>query len=319
MASNKSDLTAKLSKKVAELTVVVHMLFKRNHEKEVEFEYFKVLTEKEIENVKQKFQSRVEWLERQLEEQETYRAKVEYKLGDMKELQEKVLILNRRHEETIEQLNAKEELLGIANLENDVLKQKIRSYEEDLENLNNRNLLRQNENERTKSATHLQSFPDHSNDEANEKIDRLEKELVQLNIDYENEKMKSYAEKVALQSKIDNYNSSLSQEIEELKETLNLLSNKQAADQKKLTEIEKEKKKLGEDLKKVLEEKKSLEKDAAKLKEQFKNAMKNQFMRNDFHQPFREPVTQRSPPKTALFETVRIHSLQFLILYVLIP
>lgn len=310
MAANKSDLTTKLSKKVAELTVVVHMLFKRNHEKEVEFEYFKVLTEKEIENVKQKFQSRVEWLEGQLEEQETYRVKVEYKLGDMKELEEKVLMLNRRHEETMEQLKAKGELLGIANLENDVLKQKIKSYEEDLENL------RPNENERTKSATHLQNHAENSTVESNEKIDQLEKKLAQLNIDYETERTKSYAEKVALQNKIDNYNSSLSQEIEELKETLNLLSNKQASDQKKLSEIEKEKKKLGDDLKKALGEKKSLENVATKLKEQFKRAMKNQFMQNDVHHTFREP--QRSPPKTALFETVRTESLPYFISLVLV-
>lgn len=71
MSANNQDKTKKsfefrMSKKVAELTQVVHMLFTRNHEKEVEIEAIKKSYEHEIELVLQDARSRIQDLQAQV-------------------------------------------------------------------------------------------------------------------------------------------------------------------------------------------------------------------------------------------------------------
>lgn len=316
MPNNNVDFHAKISKKVAELTVVVHMLFKRNHEKEIEYEYFKVLAERELENLKQQHQQKIEWLEKQLDEQEAYRAKVEYKLGDMKDLEEKIAQLEQVVESTRHQVSAKEELLGVANLEIDVLKKKIQSYEDDLQSMygkkNEGNYLdttaiRPVEQERlSKSATQLHitaAIPEKGKEEMEATIKRLKDEILKLKHDHENERTKTYSEKIALQKKIDSYDSSLSKEIFELKQTLNILSNKQIDDQKKIVGISKEKKKIEDDLKKAEAEKKQLQRDLKSLKDQLRNAVKNNHLDKKNLLQFRNAISQGAPSQR-LFESV---------------
>ena len=62
-ASTKKSFEFRMSKKVAELTQVVHMLFTRNHEKEVEIETMKEVYENEIELIIKDARSRIEKLE----------------------------------------------------------------------------------------------------------------------------------------------------------------------------------------------------------------------------------------------------------------
>ncbi|GFS27358.1 protein FAM184A-like, partial [Elysia marginata] len=71
MSANNQDKTKKsfefrMSKKVAELTQVVHMLFTRNHEKEVEIEALKKSYEHEIDLVLQDARGRIQDLEMQV-------------------------------------------------------------------------------------------------------------------------------------------------------------------------------------------------------------------------------------------------------------
>ena len=67
MASNsKKSFEFRMSKKVAELTQVVHMLFTRNHEKEVELEALKESYEYEIELVIKDAKNRIRRLESQI-------------------------------------------------------------------------------------------------------------------------------------------------------------------------------------------------------------------------------------------------------------
>ena len=65
--TNKS-LDFRMSKKVAELTQVVHMLFTRNHEKEVELEALKEAYEKEIDSVISDAKGRIGRLEKIVED-----------------------------------------------------------------------------------------------------------------------------------------------------------------------------------------------------------------------------------------------------------
>ncbi|XP_072167100.1 uncharacterized protein [Diadema setosum] len=60
---NKKSFEYKMSKKVAELTQVVHMLFSRNHEREVELEATKEAYEQEVSNVVADAKKRIEGLE----------------------------------------------------------------------------------------------------------------------------------------------------------------------------------------------------------------------------------------------------------------
>ena len=311
------DFHAKISKKVAELTVVVHMLFKRNHEKEVEYEYFKMVAEQEMNKIKEQHQQKIEWLEKQLDEQEAYRAKVEYQLGDMNDLKEKISQLEQANENTKQQVKTKEELLSVANLEIDVLKQKIQSYEEDVEGMKikpqeakppDKPLLRTpGDQERiSKSATQLNvpsQLPEKRTEEMEAMIKRLEDEIAELKRKHENEITKSYTEKMGLQKKIDGYTSSLSQEIDELKQTLNILSSKQVDDQKKLAEVDKEKKRVEENLKKSEAEKKQLQRDAKILRDQLKNAIKNNHITKKNLLAFRDAISQGGP-KQRLFDSV---------------
>jgi len=303
--SHPLDFHARISKKVAELTVVVHMLFKRNHEKEVEYEYFKIVAEKELSKIREEYRKKIEWLEKQLDEQEAYRAKVDYQLGDMKNLEEKIRQLEMDNENTRQQGIEKEELLHTANLEISVLKQKLvdqsnlnKSSEPDPPIKSSLGPPIGDQERISKSATqfHIPSpIPDNDSRDFEAIIQGLKDDIVKLKHKHEKELTKSYAEKVSLQTKIDNYTSSLSQEIDELKQTLNILSNKQMVDQKKISEMDKEKRKLEENLKKLEIEKKQLQKDSKVLRDQLKNTIKNSQISNRSIMPLGNAVSTGSP------------------------
>lgn len=67
---NKRSLEFRMSKKVAELTQVVHMLFTRNHEKEVEVDALKDAYEHEISLVQEDARSKINKLENSVQELE---------------------------------------------------------------------------------------------------------------------------------------------------------------------------------------------------------------------------------------------------------
>ena len=308
--SHPLDFHARISKKVAELTVVVHMLFKRNHEKEVEYEYFKIVAEKELSKIRDEYRKKIEWLEKQLDEQEAYRAKVDYQLGDMKNLEEKIRQLELDNENARQQVIEKEELLHAANLEVSVLKQKLvdpsnmnRSSEPDPPIKSSLGPIIGDQERLSKSATqfHFPSpSPDNESRDFEAIVQGLKDDIVKLKHKHEKELGKSYSEKVSLQTKIDNYTSSLSQEIDELKQTLNILSNKQMVDQKKISEMEKEKRKLEENLKKLETEKKQLQRDSKMLREQLKNTIKNSQLNNKSIMPLGNAVSPGLPNQRLL-------------------
>ena len=98
--SNKKSFEYKMSKKVAELTQVVHMLFSRNHEREVELEATKEAYEQEIVIVIADAKKQIESLEKRVADEEgkaeasaaRIESKCENKLIEQKKESEKLLL-----------------------------------------------------------------------------------------------------------------------------------------------------------------------------------------------------------------------------------
>ena len=83
--SRKSDpdiLKAKLSKKIAELSSVVQLLFTRNHEKDLELSATKKACDDEIRRVTEEGKSKLNWLEKQLDDLERFRTLLEMKTDE---------------------------------------------------------------------------------------------------------------------------------------------------------------------------------------------------------------------------------------------
>lgn len=302
MAGRNLDITAKLSKKIAELTVVVHMLFKRNHEKEVEYDFFKLLSERERTNLMKENDAKVAWLEKQLEEQEAFRAKVEYKLKDLNELREKVSTLQATKSELEEHLSRKDEDLRISGIKIEGLKQQIEEYARELQGLKKG---KYDKNDREIITDVIDSVADDNNDTR-----KLEEEISELKIKHKDEITKLYAEKVLLQNKVGSFNSAFSQEIDELKQMLDALSKRQVEDQQKIYDSEVKKNELAQSLKKSEEDKKSLLKKMQFLKDQLRLVVRNK--PNQKGTLSEETQPQRTPRN--IFETVCHYYFLFLIL-----
>ncbi|KAF6022923.1 hypothetical protein EB796_018779 [Bugula neritina] len=65
-SNSKKGFDYKMSKKVAELTQVVHMLFTRNHEREVEIQMTKELYNKELDRIHLSYKKKIDSLEKEL-------------------------------------------------------------------------------------------------------------------------------------------------------------------------------------------------------------------------------------------------------------
>ena len=96
-------LKVKLSKKIAELSNVVQLLFTRNHEKELELSATKKACEDEIRRVTEDGKSKLNWLEKQLDDLERFRTLLEMKSDEcertkatVETLQEKQLQSERK-------------------------------------------------------------------------------------------------------------------------------------------------------------------------------------------------------------------------------
>ena len=105
MASlNKKTFEYRMSKKVAELTQVVHMLFTRNHEKEVEIEALKDAYEYEIEVITSEARSKIKILEEDLEKHKNAEEK-ERLISENEELKLHIEKINFEVEELQNDLN----------------------------------------------------------------------------------------------------------------------------------------------------------------------------------------------------------------------
>lgn len=122
MAKSKEavDLKGKLSRKIAELTMVVHLLFTRNHEREVEIEALKTVYGSEIKKIEEEVKGKVSWLEGQLEEFEKARVMLDLKDTEITKHKQQTQLLLERELELRRDLDDKNHLLAFA--EKDIIK-----------------------------------------------------------------------------------------------------------------------------------------------------------------------------------------------------
>ena len=116
--ANKGDrelgLKAKLSRKIAELTMVIHLLFTRNHERELEMEAVKTAYEHEISVVLEEAKGKISWLEGQLDELEKYRVLLDLKNTETEKDKRMIKDLQNKEEELNARLENKDQLITVA-------------------------------------------------------------------------------------------------------------------------------------------------------------------------------------------------------------
>lgn len=130
------DLIAKLSKKIAELSTVVQALFTRNHEKELELEATRKVYEEEMEHVVEEGKSKLNWLEKQLDQLERFRTLLDMKTDECERTKATVELLHEKQLQAEKKMNERGVLLNDALAEINNLKKEIASRSpEELEKL----------------------------------------------------------------------------------------------------------------------------------------------------------------------------------------
>lgn len=119
------DLVAKLSKKISELTLVVHKLFKSKTELELYIENLKTNFQNFIENKEKKFEDRVEFLEKQLKSSESNVIDLKTTKDDREQLFQKISHLEETLNQTRGLLLLKDESLDQYRKENQLLNTRI--------------------------------------------------------------------------------------------------------------------------------------------------------------------------------------------------
>ena len=119
------DLVAKLSKKISELTLVVHKLFKSKTELELYIENLKTNFQNFIENKEKKFEDRVEFLEKQLKSSESNVIDLKTTKDDREQLFQKISHLEETLNQTTGLLLLKDESLDQYRKENQLLNTRI--------------------------------------------------------------------------------------------------------------------------------------------------------------------------------------------------
>lgn len=134
MSRNKDPevLKAKLSKKIVELSTVVQLLFTRNHEKELELSATKKACEDEIRRVTEEGKSKLNWLERQLDDLERFRTLLEMKTDECERTKATVETLHENQLKAERKMIERGAMLGEALAQIENLKEEIanRSPEE---------------------------------------------------------------------------------------------------------------------------------------------------------------------------------------------
>ncbi|XP_068740371.1 uncharacterized protein MCAP_0864-like [Montipora capricornis] len=121
------DIKSKLSRKIAELTMVIHLLFTRNHEREVEIEAVKTAYEHEIGVVCEEAKGKISWLEGQLDELEKFRVLLDLKSSENDKDKQQIKELQNKEAELIKILEGKDQLLAMAEKQIVELKEQLMS------------------------------------------------------------------------------------------------------------------------------------------------------------------------------------------------
>ena len=120
-------LKGKLSKKIAELSMVVQLLFTRNHEKELELSATKTACEEEIRRVTEEGKGKLNWLEKQLDDLERFRTLLEIKTDECERTKATVETLHEKQLQAERKVIERGAMLGEALAEIENLKDEIAS------------------------------------------------------------------------------------------------------------------------------------------------------------------------------------------------
>ena len=118
-------LKAKLSKKIAELSSVVQLLFTRNHEKDLELSATKKACDDEMRRVTEEGKSRLNWLEKQLDDLERFRTLLEMKTDECERTKATVETLHEKQLEAERKVIERGAMLSDALTEIENLKKEI--------------------------------------------------------------------------------------------------------------------------------------------------------------------------------------------------
>lgn len=178
-------LKSRLSRKISELTMVVHLLFTRNHEREIEIETWKTVYENEISAIHKDLKGKIGWLEGQLNQLEKFKVLFDLKNVECDKLKEQIVQHQDNENRLKFEIDEKNHLLSVAETEILELKElmngkqqtgdeQIRTLTGEIEHLKN-----ENKTLSEKLSVKVQKIKKYqlNSKEQQEKIDELESEL----------------------------------------------------------------------------------------------------------------------------------------------
>ena len=168
-----NDLVAKLSKKISELTLVVHKLFKSKTELELYVENLKTNFQNFIENKEKKFEDRVEFLEKQLKSSESNVIDLKTSKDDREQLFQKISHLEETLSQTRGLLLLKDESLDQYRQENQLLNTRINTLNGEISTFESNSLQTEVDKLNSKLAE--------TENRANKMMEKYEKKIKVLN------------------------------------------------------------------------------------------------------------------------------------------
>lgn len=241
-----SVIKSKLSRKISELTMVVHLLFTRNHEREVEIEAWKTVYENELSNLQKNLDGKIGWLEGQLNELEKFKVLYDLKTVECEKLRQQIVQIQDNEQTLTNELEEKSQLMVVAKNEIAVLKERLNGQSDtmtfEIEQLKKENYaLNENLSAKLQKIKKCQS----QNKEKQVKIEELELELKK------NEELKKDLH--------NGYNVDWQSEIEQLNKTVTELSNSKEESEFLIAKLELKNKQLNQKKQELANQVKELE------------------------------------------------------------
>lgn len=243
-AKEPTDLKAKLSRKIAELTMVVHLLFTRNHEREVEIDALKSVYSKEIKKIQEDVKGKVTWLEGQLEDFEKTRVMLDLKNTEITKHKQQTQMLLEKELDLRKELDDKQHILSMAQKDIIKLRDQLVSkagynseQSEDLQKLQEEieKLRKNNEEANSKLSSKSKKHKDFL-----KQIDELQTNVKSLNIELK----EALTKKGQLEMLLDGHQNDWQNQIDKLELEIVQLMDCQKGDQEKHTKLEKKTKQL---------------------------------------------------------------------------
>lgn len=250
------DIKAKLSRKIAELTMVIHLLFTRNHEREVEIEAVKTAYEHEIDVIREEAKGKMSWLEGQLDELEKFRVLLNLKATENEKDKQQIKELQNKEAELYETLGHKDQLLALAEKQivelREQLKGKLKADDEQIGMLSIELESAKMENsslkEKLKAKTDKMKKSERQIDSLQSKIRTLEEELSDIS-----------EQKRKLENSVNGLESDWQDEIDNLRQRIKEYTKQQQEDQLRAEKLEMENRHLNQQVKDLEDDKRHLE------------------------------------------------------------